>query len=56
LLSKNAAVALSFESAWGYLDEASFTRLVELHADKRQSTEAAEGLASFKEKRPAKWA
>jgi methylglutaconyl-CoA hydratase len=47
--------ALSFESAWGYLDEASFTRLVELHADKRQSAEAAEGLASFAEKRPAKW-
>jgi methylglutaconyl-CoA hydratase len=47
--------ALSLESAWGYLDEAAFTRLVELHADKRQSAEAAEGLASFAEKRAAKW-
>jgi methylglutaconyl-CoA hydratase len=46
---------LSFESAWGYLDDASFTRLVELHADKRQSAEAAEGLASFAEKRAARW-
>jgi hypothetical protein len=27
-----------------------------LHADKRLSAEAAEGLASFAEKRPAKWA
>ena len=47
--------ALALESAWGYLDEASFTRLVELHADKRQSAEAAEGLTSFAEKRPARW-
>jgi methylglutaconyl-CoA hydratase len=47
---------LTLESAWGHLDEAAFTRLVELHADKRQSAEAAEGLASFAEKRPAKWA
>jgi methylglutaconyl-CoA hydratase len=46
---------LTLESAWGHLDEAAFTRLVELHADKRQSAEAAEGLASFAEKRAAKW-
>ena len=30
-------------------------RLVESHAAKRQSAEAAEGLASFAEKRPARW-
>jgi methylglutaconyl-CoA hydratase len=30
-------------------------RLVESHAAKRQSAEAEEGLASFKEKRAAKW-
>jgi methylglutaconyl-CoA hydratase len=30
--------------------------LIEAHAKKRQSDEAAEGLASFKEKRAAKWA
>jgi methylglutaconyl-CoA hydratase len=47
--------ALSLESTWGYLDEAAFARLAELHADKRQSAEAAEGLASFAEKRAAKW-
>lgn len=47
--------ALALESAWGYLDEAAFTRLAELHAAKRLSAEAAEGLASFGEKRPAKW-
>src|SRR5579871_2420626 len=47
--------ALALESAWGHLDEAALTRLIELHADKRQSAEAVEGLASFKEKRAAKW-
>jgi methylglutaconyl-CoA hydratase len=31
------------------------TTLVLSHADKRQSAEAAEGLASFAEKRPARW-
>jgi methylglutaconyl-CoA hydratase len=30
-------------------------KLVQSHADKRQSAEAAEGLASFAEKRPARW-
>jgi methylglutaconyl-CoA hydratase len=47
--------ALSLESAWTHRDEPALTRLVELHADKRQSGEAAEGLASFAEKRAAKW-
>ncbi len=47
--------ALALESAWGHLDEAALTRLIELHADKRQSAEAVEGLASFKEKRAAVW-
>jgi methylglutaconyl-CoA hydratase len=47
--------ALALESAWGYLDEAAFARLAELHAAKRLSAEAAEGLASFKEKRAADW-
>ena len=32
-----------------------FAALIESHAAKRQSAEAAEGLASFKEKRAAKW-
>src|SRR6185436_15701991 len=47
--------AWSLRSAWSDLDEATFTALVESHATKRQSSEAAEGLASFAEKRPAQW-
>jgi methylglutaconyl-CoA hydratase len=43
------------QSAWSDLDEAGFTALVESHAAKRQSAEAKEGLASFIEKRAAKW-
>jgi methylglutaconyl-CoA hydratase len=42
-------------SAWSDLDEAAFAALVESHAAKRQSAEAAEGLASFAEKRPGRW-
>jgi len=38
-------------SAWSDLDEQEFTALVESHSAKRQSGEAAEGLASFAEKR-----
>ncbi len=47
--------ALTLECAEGGLSEAAFARLVELHAKKRQSAEAAEGLKSFAEKRPACW-
>jgi methylglutaconyl-CoA hydratase len=47
--------ALALESAWAHLDDAAFDRLVESHAAKRQSAEAAEGLASFAEKRAAVW-
>ena len=47
--------ALALESAWAKLDDRAFTRLVESHAHKRLSAEAAEGLASFAEKRPARW-
>jgi methylglutaconyl-CoA hydratase len=47
--------ALALKSAWGHPDEATFTRLVASHAAKRQSAEAAEGLASFAEKRAARW-
>jgi methylglutaconyl-CoA hydratase len=47
--------ALALQSAWGRLDPAEFTRLVEVHAARRQSSEAAEGLASFAEKRAARW-
>jgi len=47
--------ALTLRHAFGGLDDAEFARLIESHAAKRQSAEAAEGLASFKEKRAAKW-
>ena len=47
------AHALAF--AWGDADEATFDGLVEAHGAKRRSAEAVEGLASFKEKRDAKW-
>ena len=47
--------ALTLQQAFGDLSDAAFARLIESHAAKRQSTEAAEGLASFKEKRAAKW-
>jgi methylglutaconyl-CoA hydratase len=47
--------ALALASAFGNPDRATFDRLVEAHARKRQSAEAAEGLAAFVEKRPARW-
>jgi methylglutaconyl-CoA hydratase len=49
--------ALIHESSFGGMGvgDAAFARLVEMHANKRQSAEAAEGLASFAEKRAAKW-
>jgi methylglutaconyl-CoA hydratase len=47
--------ALALESARANLDDRAFSRLVESHADKRLSVEAAEGLASFAEKRAARW-
>jgi methylglutaconyl-CoA hydratase len=53
-ISETKAVAL--QSAWGGFDRATFDALVESHAAKRQTPEATEGLASFAEKRSAKWA
>jgi len=47
--------ALALGCAWSHIDEARFNRLIDSHAAKRQSAEAAEGLASFAEKRPARW-
>jgi methylglutaconyl-CoA hydratase len=45
----------AMQSAWSHLDEAAFSALIESHSGKRQSDEAAEGLAAFLEKRPARW-
>ena len=47
--------AHALASAWSDIDDARFDALVEAHADQRQSAEAAEGLASFAEKRAARW-
>ena len=47
--------ALVLKAAFGNLDDAAFAALIESHARKRQSSEAAEGLASFAEKRAATW-
>jgi len=45
----------ALRSAWSDLDEAAFAALIDAHAAKRQSDEAAEGLTAFLEKRPARW-
>lgn len=47
--------AVALELAWGTIGETVFERLVVQHAAKRSSAEAAEGLASFAEKRAARW-
>jgi methylglutaconyl-CoA hydratase len=47
--------AIALQSAWGGFDRAAFDALVESHSAKRQTEEAAEGLASFAQKRAAKW-
>jgi methylglutaconyl-CoA hydratase len=45
----------ALRSAWSHLDEVAFNGLIESHAAKRQTDEAAEGFAAFREKRPARW-
>lgn len=47
--------ALALASTYGDLADDAFTGLIDSHAAKRQSDEAAEGLASFAEKRAARW-
>jgi methylglutaconyl-CoA hydratase len=51
--AQTKAVALEF--AWGAVEGGVLERLIAQHAAKRRSREAAEGLASFSEKRPARW-
>jgi methylglutaconyl-CoA hydratase len=48
--------AHALASTFADLDERAFAALVAAHAAKRQTAEAAEGLASFAEKRAARWA
>jgi methylglutaconyl-CoA hydratase len=47
--------SLAIESAWSNIAEAKFERLIAMHAQKRQSSEAGEGLAAFSSKRPPAW-
>ena len=37
------------------VEDGAYARLVRMHAAKRQTFEASEGLASFAEKRAANW-
>ena len=52
-IRQTKAHALAF--AWGEVEDATFDQLVDAHAAKRRSAEAAEGLASFAQKRAATW-
>ena len=47
--------AVTLESAWTAVASPAFDRLIAQHAAKRRSPEAVEGLASFAEKRAARW-
>jgi len=47
--------AAALDSAWSDLSHAALHRLVTQHAARRRSAEAAEGVASFREKRAARW-
>src|SRR6516162_6691316 len=47
--------ACALRCTWSNLEDSAFTGLIEAHAAKRQSDEAAEGFASFLEKRSARW-
>ena len=46
----------ALRSGWSHLDEKAFGELVDAHAAKRQSEEATEGFAAFREKRKPSWA
>jgi methylglutaconyl-CoA hydratase len=46
---------VALESAWSSVAEDTYERLIAEHAARRQSPEAVEGRASFREKRPARW-
>jgi methylglutaconyl-CoA hydratase len=47
--------AVTLESASSAVTDATYERLIAQHAARRQSQEAMEGRASFREKRPARW-
>jgi methylglutaconyl-CoA hydratase len=45
----------ALKSAWSHLDDPAFNALIDAHAAKRQTAEAAEGFAAFVQKRPASY-
>lgn len=47
--------AIALAHAWGDVSTRTLERLIEHHARRRRSDEAREGLASFRDKRPASW-
>jgi len=47
--------AAALEFAWGSVNDEVLERLIVQHGAKRRSAEATEGLASFAEKRAARW-
>jgi len=47
--------AVALESTWSAVTDETYERLIVQHAARRQSAEATEGRASFREKRPARW-
>ncbi len=54
-LAETKAIAMECSFGGMAVDDAAFRRLVKMHSAKRQTKEAAEGLASFAEKRAADW-
>jgi methylglutaconyl-CoA hydratase len=52
-VAQTKALALRF--SYGAMDDVTFAGLINEHAAKRRSAEAEEGLASFAEKRAARW-
>ncbi len=54
-LANSQTKAVALEHAWADITAQAMNRLVEQHAAKRRSAEAAEGIASFREKRAAAW-
>ena len=51
----SATKVWALKSAWSHLDDPAFNALIEAHAAKRQTDEAAEGFSAFLQKRPASY-
>jgi methylglutaconyl-CoA hydratase len=47
--------SLALQSAWADIGASKLDKLIEIHAQKRQSSEAAEGLTAFSKKRGPSW-